>query len=133
MAYSSKSKALLLSLNLLFFTFFNSIPSSESRQLLSCDPELPEQIFGNCRTLVLVLIFGVRIFDAQCCPYLGDIQSSQGNACTCTALKGGFIDKIKEEFPEVPIPEDFFDNMSKHCRNFGVELGCGADASNYAI
>ncbi|KAJ4705472.1 14 kDa proline-rich protein DC2.15 [Melia azedarach] len=104
---SSSSIALLLSLNLLFFTFLTSLPSSSATDYNNNNnanncPENTTLRLDVCADVLKNLV-KLRVGEPPkpCCKLIGDLVRLEARACLCTSLKLKLLDLVKLEVPNL--------------------------------
>ncbi|KAJ4712806.1 14 kDa proline-rich protein DC2.15 [Melia azedarach] len=88
---ASKSSALLLSLNLLFFAVLTSIPSS-SATLENCPEDALK--LRVCADVLGVLLTLGDPKPSQCCTLINNLITIDAAACLCTSLKINVLDVL---------------------------------------
>ncbi|KAJ4704601.1 putative 14 kDa proline-rich protein DC2.15 [Melia azedarach] len=109
---AAASTALLLSLNLIFFTLLTSIPSSSaSSEILNSKPKPTAAAAESCKDKIkLDLCVGllndsvsleVGNPDHPCCSLLGDLVRLEGRACGCISINLNLLNLVHLNIPNL--------------------------------
>ncbi|KAJ4704603.1 14 kDa proline-rich protein DC2.15 [Melia azedarach] len=100
---ASTSTALVLSLNILFFTLLSSIPSSSASRILTSQPNCNDQIKLDLCVGLLNDLVKVKVGnpDHPCCSLLGNLVQLEGRACVCTSININLLNLIHLNIPNL--------------------------------
>ncbi|KAJ4704602.1 14 kDa proline-rich protein DC2.15 [Melia azedarach] len=104
MASKASASALVLSLNILFFTLLSSIPSSSaSSRILTSQPNCNDQIKLDLCVGLLNDLVNIKVGnpDHPCCSLLGNLVQLEGRACVCTSININLLNLIHLNIPNL--------------------------------